>query len=74
AIASDGKLLLFEFVAPDRAKPHFGLLLDLEMLITVGGRERTRGEYSDLLSRAGFRLTRVIETVTPMSIVEAVPV
>lgn len=73
AIGPDGKLLLFEFVIPDRAKPHFGMLLDLEMLITVGGRERTRDEYAKLLSGAGFRLDRVIETVTPLSIVEASP-
>lgn len=48
-------------------------LRDLEMLVHAGGRERTAGEYRDLLSRAGFRLTRVILTAGPMSIVEAVP-
>lgn len=73
AIADGGKLLLIEQVIPSRATPHFGLMLDLEMLVAAGGRERTRAEYANLLSRAGFRLTRVVDTVTPASIVEAEP-
>lgn len=73
AIAPSGKLLLFELVLPDGAPPHPGLLLDLEMLVHAGGRERTVAEYSKLLTQAGFRATRVIVTGGPMSIVEAVP-
>lgn len=73
AITADGKLLLFEMVLPEGAPPHPGMLLDLEMLVHAGGRERTPLEYGDLLSRGGFRLTRVIPTPGPMSIVEAVP-
>lgn len=73
AIAADGKLLLMEMVLPEGAPPHPGMLLDLEMLVHVGGRERTADEYRDLLSRAGFQLSRVIPTAGPMSIVEAVP-
>lgn len=74
AIADGGKLLLFEMVLPEGAPPHPGMLLDLEMLVHPGGRERTATEYADLLSRADFRQTRVIPTTGPMSIVEAVPV
>lgn len=73
AIADDGRLLLFELVLPEGAPPHPGLLLDLEMLVHAGGRERTGAEYANLLSQAGFRQTRVIATTGPMSIVEAVP-
>lgn len=74
AIASHGKLLLLEMVLPERATEFIGFQLDLEMLVTVGGRERTRADYAALLSRAGFRLHRIVDTVTPVSIVEAVPV
>ncbi|BBY16474.1 methyltransferase [Mycolicibacterium litorale] len=74
AITPGGKLLLLEMVLPERANGFIGLLLDLEMLVTAGGRERTRGEYANLLSRTGFRITRVIDTVTPLSIIEADPV
>jgi hypothetical protein len=43
------------------------------MLVTPGGQERTAAEYSALLDKAGFRLTRVVPTASPVSIVEAVP-
>jgi hypothetical protein len=36
-------------------------------------RERTAGEYRALLGRAGFRMTRVVPTVSPFSLVEAKP-
>ena len=42
-----------------------GNWLDLEMLVAAGARERTAAEYGRLLSRAGFRLTRVVETASP---------
>jgi SAM-dependent methyltransferase len=73
AIAPGGKLLLLEMVLPERASSFLGFQLDLEMLVTVGGKERTRAEYANLLARAGFRLTDVVGTVTPISIVEAIP-
>lgn len=74
AIAPGGRLLILEMVLPERAHPFFGLMLDLEMLVTSGGRQRTRGDYANMLSRTGFRLIRIIDTVTPVSIVEAEPV
>jgi hypothetical protein len=55
--------------------PHYGKLLDLEMLVlTPCGRERTKIEFTRLLRGAGFRLSRVIPTNSPLSIVEAVKV
>lgn len=73
AIAPGGKLLLFELVLPEGAPAHLGMLVDLEMLVTAGGMERTASEYAALLSKANFGLTRVIPTAGPMSIVEAAP-
>jgi hypothetical protein len=73
AIAPGGKLLLLESVLPERSSSDLGLLIDLEMLVAVGGKERTHAEWATLLSRAGFRLNRVVPTATPVSIVEAVP-
>jgi O-methyltransferase domain len=73
AIAPDGKLLLLESVLPERSSSDIGLLIDLEMLVVVGGKERTHAEWANLLSRAGFRLNRVVHTATPVSIIEAVP-
>lgn len=74
AIAPNGRLLLLELVLPERATSNWGAVLDMEMLVSPGGRERTRAEFANLLARCGFRLTRVVDTATPMmSIVEAAP-
>ena len=71
AMSSDAKLLVIECVVPDDGREHLSKLLDLEMLVTGTGKERTADEYAELLRTAGFRCTRVIPTVGPTSIVEA---
>jgi hypothetical protein len=43
------------------------------MLVGPGGQERTGKEYGTLLDKAGFRLTRVVPTASPVSVVEAKP-
>jgi hypothetical protein len=65
-------LLLLESVVPPGNTPHFAKALDLDMMIFVGGRERTDREFATLLDRAGFRLARVIPTISTISLVEAV--
>jgi C-methyltransferase len=42
------------------------------MLIVPGGRERTAEEFKELISRAGFNLSRIVPTKSPLSVVEAV--
>jgi hypothetical protein len=74
AIDPAGRLLLFEAVMPDVDGPHLSKTLDWVMLASVSGQERTEAEYAALLERAGFRLTRVVPSPTPMCVVEAVPV
>jgi len=72
AAAGDGKhVLLVEFVIPRHDHEFVGKWADLEMLIAAAARERTAAEYERLLERAGFRLTRVVETASPFSVVEA---
>lgn len=73
AMNSSGRLLLVEMVLPDGDTPHPGKMLDIVMLTVPGGEERTESQYSALLDQAGFRLTQVIPTASPVSIVEAVP-
>jgi O-methyltransferase domain/Dimerisation domain len=65
-----GCLLVVEMVIPPGDTPHPGKMLDMTMLL-IGGQERTAAEYGFLLSKAGFRLTRVIATNSAASIVEA---
>jgi len=73
AMAPTGTVALIEMVLPDGMPYHPGMLLDLEMLVTAGGQERTASQYAELLARAGFQQTRVVPTAGPMSLVEAVP-
>jgi hypothetical protein len=74
AIAPDGRLILVEMVIPAGNEPHFGKLLDLEMLAIPGGLERTEQEFRQLFATAGFELTAVIPTPTPVSVIEGRPV
>jgi hypothetical protein len=72
AMRSNGRVLVVECVVPDGSEPSFSKLLDLNMLVMTGGRERTAGEFLDLLSEAGLKLSRIIPTASPLSIIEAV--
>jgi len=66
-------LLVIEgLIAEDGADPR-ARTLDMIMLTVTGGRERTASELSTLFDRAGFGLDQVVETASPMRIVEASP-
>jgi O-methyltransferase domain len=72
AMHPKAKLLIIEMVLPTGNTPHPGKLLDMMMLVGPGGQERTEQEYQSLLSKAGFRLSRVVPTESAVSVVEAV--
>jgi hypothetical protein len=61
AIPDEGRLLLVELVVPDDDLPHPSKLLDLQMLVLLGGRERTLDEWRGLLAGGGFELSGVSE-------------
>jgi DNA-binding HxlR family transcriptional regulator len=65
-------LLVLEQLVPDGAEPSPVKLLDLNMLILLGGRERTRREYETLFAAAGWKLTDV-RAGPRSSLLEAVP-
>ena len=68
-----GKLLLIEMVVAPGDAGDLVKLIDLDMLVNLTGRERTEAEFRQLLSGAGWRLTRVLPTESPTQIVEAEP-
>lgn len=72
AMPETGKLLLVEMVVPSGNEPHFGKIQDLEMLLSSGGLERTAEEFRALFAAAGFELTRIIPTASPISVIEGV--
>ena len=74
AMKPTARVLLVEAVIADGNNQDFGKLLDLEMLVAPGGQERTADEYKELFERAGLRLTRIVPTKSPYSVIEAVSV
>ena len=67
-----GRVLLVEAVITPANEHDFGKLLDIEMLVSPGGKERTAEEYKELFARAGLSLTRIVPTKSPYSVIEAV--
>src|SRR5262249_35728444 len=54
-LPAGGAVLVAEkLIADDRAGPLWAQMQDLNMLLVTEGRERTLGEYAELLTRAGF--------------------
>ncbi|WP_394830842.1 acetylserotonin O-methyltransferase [Pendulispora rubella] len=71
---ASARLLVFEQVIPPGNVPHPSKLLDLQMLISAGGRERTEAEFASLLNAGGFRLVRIVPTASSISVIEGVPI
>jgi hypothetical protein len=72
AMRKDAKLLIVEMVVPPGNEPSVAKLLDLEMLVITGGRERTEAEYKELLTSSGFNLSRIIPTNEDVCLIEAI--
>ncbi|MFD0200512.1 MULTISPECIES: methyltransferase [Saccharothrix] len=73
AVYDQGRVLVVDAVIPPGNDPEPGKVIDLLMMSSLTGRERTRAEFEALFDRAGWRLTRVIPTGTRLSVVEGVP-
>ena len=75
AMLSHGRVLVIEVVVyPGQPTGHPHPMIDLEMMVTLGGKERTEQEFATLLRSAELTL----EQVTPIngsffSVVEATP-
>jgi hypothetical protein len=71
-IPQGGKVVLLEAVVPEGNTPDFSKIIDMEMMLSPGGIERTETEYAELFERSGFKLNRIIPLNSPVSIIEAV--
>jgi hypothetical protein len=61
ALDEAGRLLVVErAIVPDHRQALPVLHLDLEMLVNLGGVQRTAGEYDALFAAAGLRLSRLV--------------
>jgi hypothetical protein len=74
AMPANARVLIIETVVPDAPGPHLSKELDIAMMALPGGMERTREEYASLAEKSGLRLERVVDTLSPSSILELVAV
>jgi len=72
ALRPGGRVLVLDAVVPPGNAPHQSKTLDLMMMASFGGRERTAGDFAALFEAAGLKLARVIPTESVLSVVEAV--
>jgi O-methyltransferase domain len=73
AAPPQARVLTIETILTDAPGPDWSKTMDIVMLWAAGGRQRTRSEHEQLLTKAGLRLERVIPTTADVSILEAVP-
>ncbi len=72
AMPTHAKLALFETVIPmGDASAGPGRMMDLNMMVMCGGKERTEAQWRGLLETNGFRIERIIPTPTPNFVIEA---
>jgi hypothetical protein len=66
------RLWIFEMVLPEDATPHRAKMSDVLMLLMFdGARERTVGQYRELLEGTGWQLEQVMPSPGPMSVIQA---
>ncbi len=74
AMKPGSKLLIIEMIIPSGNDFSIAKLLDLEMLVLSGGKERTESEYKQLLEKSGLKLNRIISTKESICIIEGIKV
>jgi hypothetical protein len=72
SLAPGGVVLVVELVLDRPGHERQAAFMDINMMVGLGGRERTEAQFAALFERAGLRLTRTLDTGTPQSILEAV--
>ncbi|MFD5623443.1 methyltransferase [Streptomyces yangpuensis] len=76
ALSPGGTVLIVEPVLPEAVDTEDAgtYLSDLNMMVNVGGRERTRADFEELCRRAALRVTSVVPLAdaAPYSLIEAV--
>lgn len=76
AAGHGARLLLVEQIMPERLEPSVQhqrvAVRDLNMLVMLGGRERTAREFASIIEATGFRLTKTVTAALDFSVIEAV--
>ncbi|MCL7035707.1 hypothetical protein MKW94_027932 [Papaver nudicaule] len=71
-----GKVIIVDVALEERSEHELTktrLILDIDMLVNTGGRERTADDWGNLLKRAGFRSHKIRPIRAIQSVIEAFP-
>jgi hypothetical protein len=77
AMHREARLLVFEAVYPAQIEPsdigRNATMVDMNLLVSTGGRQRTVAEFETLYAAAGFEVSRVATILGPTVIIEGRP-
>jgi hypothetical protein len=69
AMQPDQHLLVIEMLLPEPPQTGEAAMMDLNMMVMTGGRERTLSQYQAMLEAAGFRFLECIQGQGPYQMV-----
>jgi len=72
AMSKNSKLLIIEQIVYHNQSNDCVKLSDMMMLSLFGSKERSKEEFTELLSRAHFKISNILETDTEFSIIEVI--
>lgn len=73
AMTPHSRLLVVELVIDPGRSDELAYAMDLQMLVALGGKERTAAEFAALYDAAGLSLTRIIPTASMYCLIEGIP-
>jgi hypothetical protein len=65
-----GRILIVEVILGRKGQEAHAAFSDLNMLVLPGGKERSEAEFAALFAAADLQLLRVVDTASPMSVLE----
>lgn len=74
AMTAKDRLMIVDFMLPEGKMSPFIGMGSLTLFVIGGTFMRTKDEFDNLVSSAGFKVTNMIETKGPVSVIEAKPV
>ncbi|TXT58698.1 MAG: hypothetical protein BAJALOKI1v1_1580007 [Promethearchaeota archaeon] len=60
SLLDKGRLIIFETIVPENDAKNIGTTLNFNLLVTLGGRERTLREFKSLFNDLGFQISHII--------------
>ena len=69
-MSDKSRLLIIEMIVPEGNEFSVSKLLDLEMMVITGGRERTGTEFREIVTSAGLNISQITPVKDDVHIIE----